>query len=206
MTNRFVASGAYNEEVAIAKVVSDFKAALPRADVYVYDNNSNDNTTEVAHVAGAIVRNEVRRGKGNVVRRMFADIEADIYILADGDDTYDATTARLLAQKLVDDGLDVVSGRRIAVGGGAYRAGTRARESAFDRPYCDATEKTASGSSAQGSSFKIEKVLYLLIKPSPDTSLLTGWSLINSGGALSTAIRRPIREFSRPRAKHEPMA
>jgi glycosyltransferase involved in cell wall biosynthesis len=113
----------YNEEAAIAKVVSDFKAALPRADVYVYDNNSNDRTADVARAAGAIVRTEMRRGKGNVVRRMFADIETDIYILVDGDDTYDATTAPVLLRKLVDNGLDVVSGRRLAVGGGAYRAG-----------------------------------------------------------------------------------
>ena len=112
-----------NEEAAIAKVVNDFKAALPRADVYVYDNNSNDRTAELARAAGAIVRSETRQGKGNVVRRMFADIEADIYILVDGDDTYDATMAPVLVRKLVDDGLDMVSGRRIAVGGGAYRTG-----------------------------------------------------------------------------------
>jgi glycosyltransferase involved in cell wall biosynthesis len=113
----------YNEEAAISKVVSDFKAALPNAEVYVYDNDSNDRTAEVARTAGAIVRTEKRRGKGNVVRRMFADIEADIYILVDGDDTYDATVAPVLLRKLVDDGLDVVSGRRIAVGGSAYRTG-----------------------------------------------------------------------------------
>ena len=113
----------YNEEAAIAKVVSDFKTTLPHADIYVYDNNSKDRTAEVARAAGAIVRSEMRRGKGNVVRRMFADIEADIYILVDGDDTYDATTAPVLLQKLVDDGLDMVSGRRIAVGGSAYRTG-----------------------------------------------------------------------------------
>ena len=77
----------------------------------------------MARAAGAIVRSEMRRGKGNVVRRMFADIEADIYILVDGDDTYDVTTAPVLLQKLVDDGLDMVSVRRIAVGGSAYRTG-----------------------------------------------------------------------------------
>ncbi len=113
----------YNEEAAIAKVVSDFKATLPCADVYVYDNNSKDRTAEVARAAGAIVRSEMRRGKGNVVRRMFADVEADIYILVDGDDTYDATAAPALVLTLVNDGLDVVSGRRIAVGGSAYRTG-----------------------------------------------------------------------------------
>jgi glycosyltransferase involved in cell wall biosynthesis len=113
----------YNEEASIAKVVGDFEAALPCADVYVYDNDSEDRTAEVARAAGAIVRSEMRRGKGNVVRRMFADIEADIYVLVDGDDTYDATIAPVLVRKLVDDGLDVVSGRRIAVGGNAYRTG-----------------------------------------------------------------------------------
>ena len=113
----------YNEEAAIGKVVSDFKMTLPRADVYVYDNNSKDKTAEAARAAGAIVRTELRRGKGNVVRRMFADIEADIYLLVDGDDTYDAATAPVLLQRLVSDGLDMVSGRRIAVGGSAYRPG-----------------------------------------------------------------------------------
>jgi glycosyltransferase involved in cell wall biosynthesis len=113
----------YNEEAAIGKVVSDFKVTLPRADVYVYDNNSKDKTAEAARAAGAIVRTELRRGKGNVVRRMFADIEADIYLLVDGDDTYDAATAPVLLQRLVSDGLDMVSGRRIAVGGSAYRPG-----------------------------------------------------------------------------------
>jgi glycosyltransferase involved in cell wall biosynthesis len=82
----------YNEEAAIARVVSDFKSALPSTDIYAYDNNSKDNTNEIARAAGAIVRNEARQGKGNVVRRMFADVEADVYILVDGDDTYDAST------------------------------------------------------------------------------------------------------------------
>ena len=113
----------YNEEAGIAKVVGDFKAELPRADIYVYDNNSTDRTVEVARAVGAIVRNESRQGKGNVVRRMFADVEADMYILVDGDDTYDATTAPLFIRKLVDGGLDMVSGRRIAVANAAYRFG-----------------------------------------------------------------------------------
>src|SRR6185503_12644536 len=99
------------------------RAALPSAEVYVYDNNSKDRTLEVAREAGAIVRTEPRQGKGNVVRRMFADIEADIYILTDGDDTYDAEAAPQLAEVLVREGLDVVSGRRIAVAQAAYRAG-----------------------------------------------------------------------------------
>ncbi|MFL5237634.1 MAG: glycosyltransferase family 2 protein [Rhizomicrobium sp.] len=113
----------YNEEATIERVVADFRAALPTAAIYVYDNNSKDRTIEVAQQAGAIVRNETRQGKGNVVRRMFADIEADIYILADGDDTYDAAAAPQLAQVLVAEGYDVVSGKRIATGQAAYRAG-----------------------------------------------------------------------------------
>ena len=83
----------YNEEAAIAKVVRDFRAALPGAVIYVYDNNSRDQTAARAREAGAVVRTEARQGKGNVVRRMFADIEADIYVLVDGDDTYDAGAA-----------------------------------------------------------------------------------------------------------------
>lgn len=113
----------YNEEATIGKVVDDFRAALPSAEVFVYDNNSKDRTIEVARDAGAVVRTEVRQGKGNVVRRMFADIEADIYILADGDDTYDAEAAPLLVEALVREGFDVVSGRRIATAQAAYRAG-----------------------------------------------------------------------------------
>jgi glycosyltransferase involved in cell wall biosynthesis len=113
----------YNEEAAIEKVVRDFRAALPAAEIYVYDNNSKDQTAARAMAAGAIVRHEVKQGKGSVVRRMFADVEADIYVLVDGDDTYDATAAPLLIQTLVAQGLDVVSGRRIAVAEAAYRAG-----------------------------------------------------------------------------------
>jgi glycosyltransferase involved in cell wall biosynthesis len=113
----------YNEEAAIGLVVRDFRAALPAARIYVYDNASRDRTAERAREAGAIVRREERRGKGNVVRRMFADIEADIYVLVDGDDTYDAAAAPRLVRALVDGGYDVVSGRRVAVGEHAYRAG-----------------------------------------------------------------------------------
>ncbi|MBI3676636.1 MAG: glycosyltransferase [Proteobacteria bacterium] len=113
----------YNEDAAIGKTVRDFRAALPAATVYVYDNNSKDQTIARATDAGAVVRRESRQGKGNVVRRMFADIEADIYILVDGDDTYDATAAPALARLLVEDGLDIVSGRRIAMAKDAYRAG-----------------------------------------------------------------------------------
>ncbi len=113
----------YNEEAAIGQVVRDFRAALPTATIYVYDNNSKDQTTARAREAGAVVRTEMRQGKGNVVRRMFADIEADIYILVDGDDTYDASAAPGLVRTLVEDGYDIVSGQRVATGQAAYRAG-----------------------------------------------------------------------------------
>jgi glycosyltransferase involved in cell wall biosynthesis len=115
----------FNEEAAIAKVISDFRAALPTATVYVYDNNSTDRTSEVATAAGAVVRKEFRRGKGNVVRRMFQDIEADVYVMVDGDDTYDASVAPRLVDRLLDEHLDMVVGRRIETHQAAYRAGHR---------------------------------------------------------------------------------
>lgn len=113
----------YNEAATVSKVVADFRAALPSAEVYVYDNNSRDETSAKAREAGAVVRSETRQGKGNVVRRMFADIEADVYVLVDGDDTYDAGVAHALIAKLIDEGLDIVSGKRIATGSAAYRRG-----------------------------------------------------------------------------------
>ncbi|HEY0282172.1 MAG TPA: glycosyltransferase family 2 protein [Rhizomicrobium sp.] len=112
-----------NEEATIAKVVADFRAGLPGAVVYVFDNNSRDATAERAREAGAVVRFETRQGKGNVVRRMFADVEADIYVLVDGDDTYDASVAPALIGKLIDEGLDIVSGWREATDASAYRRG-----------------------------------------------------------------------------------
>jgi glycosyltransferase involved in cell wall biosynthesis len=113
----------YNEEAAIAAVVRDFKAALPSATIYVYDNNSKDGTMARAREAGAVVRSEMRQGKGNVVRRMFADVEADVYVLVDGDDTYDASAAPMLIGRLIEDGYDIVSGQRVATGQAAYRRG-----------------------------------------------------------------------------------
>ncbi|HEX3810788.1 MAG TPA: glycosyltransferase family 2 protein [Rhizomicrobium sp.] len=113
----------YNEEAAIAPTVRDFRASLPDAEIYVYDNNSTDQTIARAREAGAIVRSETRQGKGNVVRRQFADIDADVYVLVDGDDTYDASVAPDLVKKLIDESLDIVSGQRIATGQAAYRPG-----------------------------------------------------------------------------------
>jgi glycosyltransferase involved in cell wall biosynthesis len=115
----------FNEEVAIAKVVADFRSALPEAAIYVYDNNSTDRTAEVARAAGALVRREAHQGKGNVVRRMFADVDADIYVLVDGDATYDAPSARAMIARLTEDRLDMVVAARVDRDEAAYRLGHR---------------------------------------------------------------------------------
>jgi len=116
----------YNEEAAIGKVVADFRAALPEASIYVYDNNSTDRTVEAARKAGATVRREQHQGKGRVVRRMFTDIEADIYVLVDGDATYDAPSAPKMIEQLVADRLDMVCAVRVDREEAAYRLGHRA--------------------------------------------------------------------------------
>ena len=113
----------YNEEAAVARTVAAFRAALPEAQIYVYDNNSTDRTRELAAQAGAIVRSERMQGKGHVVRRMFADVEADIYLMADGDATYDAAAAPGLIAKLLDEQLDMVVGARKTEVEQAYRRG-----------------------------------------------------------------------------------
>jgi glycosyltransferase involved in cell wall biosynthesis len=115
----------YNEAAAIAQTVADFRAALPGATIYVYDNNSSDATVEVARAAGAIVRSEKMQGKGHVVRRMFADVEADIYVMADGDATYEAAAAPRLISRLIDENLDMVVGSRKSEIEEAYRRGHR---------------------------------------------------------------------------------
>ncbi|RMF06084.1 MAG: glycosyltransferase, partial [Alphaproteobacteria bacterium] len=115
----------YNEEAAIAGVVAGFRHALPSARIYVYDNNSTDGTREAAARAGAIVRSEPYQGKGNVVRRMLADIDADIYVMADGDATYDPAAAGKLIDRLASDNLDMVVGVREGGGDAAYRRGHR---------------------------------------------------------------------------------
>jgi glycosyltransferase involved in cell wall biosynthesis len=115
----------YNEAAAIAKVVADFRAALPRARIYVYDNNSSDGTVAAARDAGAVVRTEPLQGKGHVVRRMFADVEADVFVLVDGDDTYDAAVAPEMLRLMLDRQLDMVTGARLTEETAAYRRGHR---------------------------------------------------------------------------------
>jgi glycosyltransferase involved in cell wall biosynthesis len=118
-----------NEEVAIPRVVAAFRAALPAASIYAYDNNSTDNTVQVARDAGALIGMEEQQGKGHVVRRMFADVDADIYVLVDGDDTYDATAAPAMVSLLLERQLDMVTAVRVTDAAAAYRPGHRAGNS-----------------------------------------------------------------------------
>jgi glycosyltransferase involved in cell wall biosynthesis len=115
----------FNEEAAVATVIADFRKALPAAQIFVYDNNSSDRTVAVAREAGAEVRSERRQGKGHVVRRMFADVDADIYVLVDGDATYDAASAPRMIDALLTDHLDMVVGFRVDQAEAAYRTGHR---------------------------------------------------------------------------------
>ena len=123
----------YNEEAAIAKVVADFRAALPQATLYVYDNNSTDRTVEAARAAGAVVRRETHQGKGNVVRRMFTDVDADIYVLVDGDATYDAPSAPAMIARLMEERLDMVVAARVHAGRRRLPARPPCRQPAADR-------------------------------------------------------------------------
>ena len=115
----------YNEAVAVPAVVTGFRTALPGAKILVYDNNSQDGTAEAARAAGAVVRREPLQGKGQVIRRMFADVDADAYVLVDGDATYDATSAPAMVRLLLDERLDMVNGARITEIEAAYRRGHR---------------------------------------------------------------------------------
>lgn len=115
----------HNEAAAIAQVVQDFRRNLPSALIYVYDNGSTDDTSQIARESGAVVRAEPLIGKGNVVRRMFADIDADIYVIVDGDGTYDASAAPALVERLSRDGLDMLNCARVPAEDGVYRPGHR---------------------------------------------------------------------------------
>ena len=120
----------FNEEAAVATVVRDFRQSLPSAAIHVYDNNSTDRTAGLAREAGAIVRSERRQGKGHVVRRMFADVDADIYVLVDGDATYDAPSAPRMIAALLDEHLDMVVGLRVDQVAGGLPPGAPCRQSA----------------------------------------------------------------------------
>ena len=122
-----------NEAATIDAVVAGFKAALPGCDVYVYDNGSADGTVEIARAAGAVVRSEPNRGKGEVVRRMFGEVDADLYLMADGDGTYDPVHAPLLVERLLEEGLDMVVGSRVSRAGASARRGHVRGNRAFNR-------------------------------------------------------------------------
>ena len=123
----------YNEEAAVAKVVNDLRAAVPGAVVYVYDNASSDRTAEVAAAAGAVVRRETLKGKGNVIRRALADVDADIYLMIDGDDTYDADAAPRMIKTMLEGPYDHVTGVRTPEDTGAYRSGHEMGNRFFNR-------------------------------------------------------------------------
>lgn len=125
----------YNEAATIAQVISDFRDALPQADIYVFDNNSSDGTAQAAADAGAIVRSETRQGKGHVVRRIFADVEADVYVMADGDGTYDASAAPVLIELMQKNKVDMVVGTRAGVTQDAGRGGHAFGNRVFNRLY-----------------------------------------------------------------------
>ncbi len=135
MTDVAVLVPCFNEEASIGRVVADFRVALPDADVYVYDNGSTDATAKRAVEAGAHVFCEPKRGKGNVTRRMFADVEADVYVMVDGDATYDAMSAPGMVRRLLEERLDMVVGARTPVAGddGVYRRGHSAGNALFSR-------------------------------------------------------------------------
>lgn len=113
----------FNEAIAIPTVISDFRKHLPNATIYIFDNNSTDNTADIALKCGAIVRKSMHQGKGNVVRHMFSEVNADVYILVDGDATYDASMAPTMVNRLITDGLDMVVGKRVNPQDHAYRQG-----------------------------------------------------------------------------------
>jgi hypothetical protein len=135
----------FNEETSIPKVVADFRAALPQATIYVYDNNSTDRTAELARTAGAVVRREMHQGKGNVVRRMFSDVDSDVYVLVDGDATYDSSSVCEMVARLIDERLDMVVAARVDREQRAYRLGHRLGNraltaffsSVFNAPFTD---------------------------------------------------------------------
>lgn len=181
----------YNEAAAISGVVHAFREALPTATIYVYDNNSVDNTALAAHAAGAVVRAEGYQGKGNVVRRMFADVEADIYIMVDGDGTYDAASAKEMINKLIDQRLDMVVATRSSLDKEAYRYGHRVGNSmltgivawVFGRQFTDILSGYRVFSRRFVKSF---------------TALTTGFEIETELTVHALELRMPIGELSTP--------
>lgn len=181
----------YNEATTIAKVVSSFQHALPNALVYVYDNNSTDGTRRIATEAGAIVRTESLQGKGNVLRRMFADIEAEVYVLVDGDDTYDSASAPEMVEALLRDSLDVVNGARVATSNAAYRPGH-----AFGNRLLSGTVRAIFGKRVRDMLSGYRALSRRFIKSFP--ALATGFETETELTVHALELRLPIVEIDTP--------
>ncbi len=187
----------YNEAAAISMVIADFRHAMPAAKIYVYDNNSTDDTIEVARRAGAITCREPRQGKGNVVRRMFADIEADVYVLVDGDDTYDASSADKMVELLWSERLDMVNGRRVDNDDAlAYRAGHRLGNAALSN-----TVRMIFGNGLEDllSGYRVFSRRYVKSFP----ALASGFEIETELTVHALALRMPMSEVTAP-YKHRP--
>lgn len=181
----------YNEQAAIASVIGDFRRNLPTAKIYVYDNNSTDDTRVVAARAGAIVRTEALQGKGNVLRRMFADIEADVYVLVDGDGTYDADSAPAMVEALLRDSLDVVNGARVATTDSAYRPGH-----AFGNRVLTGTVRAIFGKRVRDMLSGYRALSRRFIKSFP--ALATGFEIETELTVHALELRLPIMEIDTP--------
>jgi glycosyltransferase involved in cell wall biosynthesis len=181
----------HNESAAVAKVIEEFRRNLPFALIYVYDNASTDDTARIARDCGAIVRTEPMLGKGNVVRRMFADVEADIYVIVDGDGTYDATVARAMVERLVQGGLDMVNCAREPAADGVYRPGhqfgNRVLTGLVARVFGKRLKDMLSGYRAMSRRF---------VKSFP--ALSTGFEIETEITVHALELRAPIAELSAP--------
>ena len=179
----------YNEAAAIETVVRDFRRALPEAEIYVYDNNSTDDTAARAAAAGAIVRHEKLQGKGNVVRRMFADIDADAYVLVDGDATYDAADAPVMVELLLHDRLDMVNGTRVSERPGAYRPGHR-----FGNIVLTSLVRAAFGAGLRDMLSGYKVLSHRLVKSMP--LLSAGFEIETELAVHALSLRMPIAEVA----------
>lgn len=181
----------YNEETTIGRVVGDFKKVLPAAVVYVYDNSSDDRTPIIAQEAGAVVRVVPLRGKGNVVRRMFADIDANIYVLVDGDDTYDPSSATCMIKKLITEQLDMVVGVRVAEDKAAYRLGHQFGNSILTN---FVTKIFGRGFTDMLSGYRVMSRRFVKSYP----AIATGFEIETELSVHALQLRLPFAEFETP--------
>jgi glycosyltransferase involved in cell wall biosynthesis len=180
-----------NEEATIGQVARDFAAALPQATIYVYDNNSTDGTQEAARAAQAVVRSESRRGKGHVVCRMLADVEADIYVLVDGDDTYDAASAPRMIERLRAEQLDMVTAARVPTSSAAYRPGHRSGNRVLTRLVADLFENRFSDIL---SGYRVFSRRFVKSFP----ALASGFEIETAFTVHALELRMPVAEMETP--------